>query len=106
MKKLICLLLLLAFPLVCFSQDAKSRIILNKLEATEAIDLSIKELLKASHYSGEFILIKAENLYSYKNPDLWLITFKSANLRPHGKGGEIFVTVDLKMRKCVVRYGE
>lgn len=74
----------------------------------------VREHLRGEKNTGRtaYRMIAAQNLLQ-KGTAVWLVTFKPTNLipkdpgeQPIGLGGEIFVTVDLTTKKCVITYGE
>ncbi|MEW6009495.1 MAG: hypothetical protein AB1629_07675 [Candidatus Omnitrophota bacterium] len=58
MRKIILIVFLLIFSSVCFAKDTKPIITINKSDASEAIELSIKTLFKKSYYAGDYKLVK------------------------------------------------
>jgi hypothetical protein len=85
-------------------------------DCQEASSLATTLLTDRGIDLAQYKLISAENLIrgdDYAGPHLWRLTFKLKGLipatsdAPVGKGGELFVLVDLSARKArLIGYGE
>lgn len=86
-------------------------------ECEEAVSLAEATLLGIGKKPQDYKLVAAGNLRdragAYRGPQFWHLTFKLRELLPSstraklGKGGEIFVEVDLEERRAqVTGYGE
>jgi len=79
----------------------------------EAVGLAVSALQDQSHYpASQYTLTSAQQII-FKGKYIWRITFKPTELLPKdpskgpiGKGGEIFVNVDLSTKKTEITYGE
>ena len=78
----------------------------------KATSLAVSELQKNSDSPQDFFLIGMQWI-SVQGKYVWLATFKPKNLlpmdlnsEPIGKGGEIFICIDLKDNSAKITYGE
>ncbi|MCK5565252.1 MAG: hypothetical protein KAJ07_08395 [Planctomycetes bacterium] len=118
MKKTVCvvgLALLLANVFGC-AGDVRPKAVdgvrVDSDDFTEAVALAESAAMGDLLSSGDFMLVSARRMI-IKGKYLWRVTFKASDLIPKdpskgliGKGGEIFVNVDLATKKTVVMYGE
>ena len=102
-----------------FSQNEKPPLdtILGENEMREATKIAVhhvreklSEIKRAKR--EDYRVVGTRNLLQ-KGNDIWMVTFKPTGLIPKnpekemiGLGGEIFITVDLKTKKCVMTYGQ
>ena len=78
----------------------------------KAVSIAIAKSTDARKSGGQFKLVGAQQMF-FKGKYIWHITFKLASLLPDdpstgmiGKGGEVFVNVDVKTEEAIVTYGE
>lgn len=81
-------------------------------EFTKAVSIGTAKLQSTLPSASDYKLIRAELVWR-KEKYTWRLTFKLAKLLPKdplqtpiGKGGEVFMDIDLDTEVVVIRYGE
>lgn len=106
------LLIVLASPLIMAQENPHQQAPANNIDLIRAVAKATAKLQTALATSSEYTLIKAELLWK-QGKYIWRLSYKLARLLPKdptqgliGKGGEIFVDVELDTDAIVIRYGE
>lgn len=80
------------------------------VECMRALSIGADYIAVSKLPSGDYKLIKAENMVtsgSYMGPHIWHLTYKARDIIHHGKGGEVFVEVDMNTQEAkLLGYGE
>jgi hypothetical protein len=81
-------------------------------DLNKAVSVGVAKLAEKIQAPAEYKLIGAQQIY-YNGKYVWRTTFKPTKLLPAdpsaqliGKGGEVFINIDLETKETVITYGE